>query len=240
MDIHDPTRSVTSSLDGPVLAVLSRTDRPLIAGDIARRAARGSEIGIRRCLARLVDQGIVIATEVGRYRVHELNRMHVAAPIADLLGGLRQELTRRLRHALESWEVPPVYASAFGSPTAGAGGGEPDGDFELLLVHPVFPGEPEPRRGVETESVVPRVVPRETDAARPSRSAIEDPQTTWRAQVDALAGLVHAWTGSSLAVLDLSEFEWDEALSGHSPRNAVIKWDAVDILEIFSPQSAPT
>ena len=234
MDIHDPTRSVTSSLDGPVLAVLSRADRPLIAGDIAKRAVRGSEIGIRRCLARLVDQGIVLATEVGRYRVHELNRMHLAAPIADLLGRLRGELTRRLRHTLESWEVPPVYASAFGSPTAGIG--EPDGDFELLLlVHPVFPGEPEPRRGVETESVVPR----ETDGDRPRRSATEDPQVMWKTQVDALAGLVRAWTGNTLRVQDLSAFDWDEALAGHTPLTEVIKWDAVDILDVFSLQSTP-
>src|SRR5674476_1015934 len=108
MDIHDPTRSVTSSLDGPVLGVLARADRLLIAGDIAKRAVRGSEIGIRRCLARLVDQGIVLATEVGRYRVHELNRMHLAAPIADLLGRLREELTRRLRHTLESCVLGPA------------------------------------------------------------------------------------------------------------------------------------
>ena len=115
MDLGDPTRSITPTLDGPVLAVLARSGRPLTVGEVAAETVRGSEIGVRRCLARLVDQGLVQATEMGRNRVHELNREHVAAPIATTMADLRTELWRRMRKELSGWKPKPLYACAFGS-----------------------------------------------------------------------------------------------------------------------------
>lgn len=71
MDFSDPTRAVTPTLDGPVLAVLAASGPPVTVGEVAAQAVRGSEIGVRRCLARLVSQGIVRATRMGRNVVHE-------------------------------------------------------------------------------------------------------------------------------------------------------------------------
>src|SRR5665213_789267 len=85
MNLSDPTRAVTATLDGTVLAVLAAAGKPLTVGQVAQQAVRGSEIGIRRSLARLVDQGIVRATLMGRNQVHELNRNHIAAGVADAL-----------------------------------------------------------------------------------------------------------------------------------------------------------
>ena len=92
VDLTDPTRALTPTLDGPVLAVLARAGRPLTVGEIAQQAVRGSEIGIRRSVARLVEQGLVTATQMGRNLVHELNRDHVAARAALALADLRLEL----------------------------------------------------------------------------------------------------------------------------------------------------
>jgi hypothetical protein len=44
MDLTDPTRSITGTLDGPVLAVLAEAGRPLTVGEVAAQSARGSEI----------------------------------------------------------------------------------------------------------------------------------------------------------------------------------------------------
>lgn len=134
MDLSDPTGAVTPTLDGPVLAVLAVAGKPLTVGDVARVAARGSEIGVRRCLARLVEQGIVRTTVVGRNQVHELNRDHVAAEVAVTLAGLRNELWRRMREDLHSWRVKPLYGCVFGS--AARGDGDVASDVDLLLVHP--------------------------------------------------------------------------------------------------------
>src|ERR1035437_3127886 len=109
-------------------AVPPRADRPLIAGDIAERADRGSEIGTRRCLARLVDQGIVIATEVGRYHVYRVNRMNLAAPIADPMGRLREELTRRLFASVQrSVDLVPGTAPLLGPVHGSVGVGQNHG-----------------------------------------------------------------------------------------------------------------
>lgn len=135
MNLGDPTRVITPTLDGPVLAVLAIAGRPLTVGEVAAQSARGSEIGIRRTLARLVAEGVVRATQMGRNRVHELNRGHIAAHIAELLGGLRLELWRRLRAELGSWALPPSTAFVFGSAARRDGDGA--SDIDVLLVQPV-------------------------------------------------------------------------------------------------------
>ena len=132
MDLTDPTRAVTATLDGPVLAVLAVAGKPLTAGEVAALTPRGSEIGVRKSLARLVEQGIVRATEMGRNRVHELNREHVAAPVAEALAGLRLALWRRFRSTLGGWNPKPTYGCVFGS--AARGDGDVRSDIDLLLI----------------------------------------------------------------------------------------------------------
>lgn len=197
MDLSDPTRAVTPTLDGPVLAVLAAAGHPMTVGEVAKRVARGSEIGVRRCLARLVDEGIVISTEMGRNRVHELNRQHLAAPVADLLAGMRPELFRRIRAELNKWRPKPCYACVFGS--AARGDGTTTSDVDLLLVHAPFPGDPKPpkqRRISEMQmlSTPPPVVG--SEAKR------------WPTQVERLRENVRAWTGNPAQIMDLSWAEW--------------------------------
>src|SRR5271166_5821351 len=204
VDLTDPTRAVTSTLDGPVLAVLAQAGRPLTVGEVAAQTARGSEIGVRKSLSRLVGEGIVRATLMGRNRVHELNRAHVAAPVADLLAGLRLELWRRLRETVTAWDPKPVYACVFGSAARGDGG--PESDIDLLLVHPRFPGETAPPRSKGTAII---------DAAEGlfeilinMPPAVPVDQAAWDRQVDQLHGLVPEWTGNRLQAVDLSVREW--------------------------------
>jgi predicted nucleotidyltransferase len=141
VDSGEPTprrqKSGTRWLPGVFLA-----GHPMTVGDAAKLVARGSEIGVRRCLARLVDEGIVKSTEMGRNRVHELNREHLAAPVAELLAKLRPELFSRIRAELNKWRPKPYYACVFGSAARADGG--TTSDIDLLLVHAPFPGDPKP------------------------------------------------------------------------------------------------
>ena len=123
---------MTGTLDGPVLAVLAGSGKPLTVGEVAALTPRGSEVGVRKSLGRLVEQGIVRATEMGRNRVHELNRDHVAAPIAEALAGLRLTLWKKFRGTLGAWDPKPVYGYVFGS--AARGDGDASSDIDLLLV----------------------------------------------------------------------------------------------------------
>ena len=213
MDVSDPTRSITSSLDGPVLAVLAAAGRPLTVGEIAQLSVRGSEIGIRKCLGRLVEQGIVRAVEMGRNRVHELNREHVAAGIAVELANLRLEFLKRLRDELASWNPRPVAAWLFGS-TARADGDE-NSDIDLLLVRglrrgetmTLFESQPKGALGVLAEflqSMANSKANEQNPWLRPKGEAI------WREQLDGLRMLVPAWTGNRAQIIELTTNEMVE------------------------------
>jgi predicted nucleotidyltransferase len=225
MDLSDPTRAITSTLDGAVLAALAAAGRPLTVGQVAAEAVRGSEIGIRRSLARLVEQGIVRATLMGRNQVHELNREHIAAPIAALLAGLRGELWRRLRTELEAWRPRPLYACVFGS--AARADGDENSDIDLLLVHPPFPGEKAPAR------MAPSVLAALTDAVGVAvLSSVEaDAVTAWEHQIDRLREAVESWTGNPLQVVDLSFFEWRSPSAHHKPLLADVQRDGIELVK---------
>jgi nucleotidyltransferase-like protein len=204
------------------LAALAVAGKPLTVGQIADQAVRGSEIGIRRSVARLVEQGIVRSTLMGRNLVHELNREHVAASVADMLANLRLELWRRLREELAGWRPLPLYASVFGS--AARGDGDEASDIDLLLVHPPFAGEKKPPR------LSPILVSQIADALGPSRGGPDDARN-WQGQVDRLRTLVQRWTGNPLQVVDLSLHEWRHPTKAHQPLLAEIQRDGVEFLD---------
>jgi len=134
MHVSYPSTAVVPSLDGDVLIALSRTTAALTGREVATLARRGSQSAIAVALDRLVGQGLVLREEVGRAYLHTLNREHVAAPIVELLAGLRGELLRRIRAEIDSWTIQPIHASFFGS--AARGDGDLDSDIDLLVVHP--------------------------------------------------------------------------------------------------------
>jgi Nucleotidyltransferase domain/IclR helix-turn-helix domain len=133
MDLSSPYKAVVPTVEGAVLTVLAATTRPLTGREAARLTER-SEAGARRALRRLVEHGIVLADEAGKATLHRLNRDHLAAPAVETLAGMRTELVRRLRSAIEGWVIKPVYASLFGS--AARGDGDTDSDIDVLVVRP--------------------------------------------------------------------------------------------------------
>ena len=81
---------------------------------------------------------------MGRNRIHELNREHLAAPVAEALAGLRLGLWKRMRSTLSSWNPKPVYGCVFGSAARGDGGTQ--SDVDVLLVRAPVAAESDPRR----------------------------------------------------------------------------------------------
>jgi predicted nucleotidyltransferase len=226
MDVSDPTRSVMPTLDGPVLAVLAAAGRPLTVGQVAREAVRGSEIGIRRSLARLVEQGIVRATLMGRNQVHELNREHIAADIAVQLSELRNRLWGNFRSEFKGWKVKPLYASVFGS--TARGDGDESSDIDLFLVHPPFAGERKPTR--LNISITTQIADALGSFAVASES--EDAAQQWERQLDALREAVRQWTGNALQIADLSFLEWRHPAEAHQGLLQEIHQDGVELHRI--------
>lgn len=219
MDLRDPTRAVSATLDGTVLAALASSGRPMTVSEIAQQATRGSEVGIRRSVDRLVVQGTVIATQMGRNRVHELNRDHVAAPAAALLADLRIELWRRLRSTFAEWDPAPLYACAFGS--AARGDGDEDSDIDVLVVRPVFasadPGE-------RLTGRISEMTARSQGRLIPARRRAD-----WDAQVDALEAQVPRWTGNALHLVELDPRRWWTSGDGDDALREEIARDAIDL-----------
>jgi predicted nucleotidyltransferase len=225
MDVSDPTRAVTPTLDGPVLAVLAAAGRPMTVGQVAAQSARGSEIGVRRSLARLVEQGIVRSTLMGRNQVHELNREHVASDIAILLAGLRSALWDRFREEFKGWRVRPLYACVFGS--AARADGDEASDIDLFLVHPPFPGEKKPQRMTST------IKSQLADAVGTfvASSPDNDPAPQWERQLDQLRDRTESWTGNSLQVVDLSFHEWRHPAATHQALLAEVERDGIQLMK---------
>src|SRR5712691_11434504 len=134
MDLAEPTQVIAPTLDGVVLAVLARAGEGLTPAGVHRRCRRGSEPGVRRTLARLVEQGIVRAVPAANAVLYSLNREHLAGPLLEQLVDLRTALWARIRAHLAGWEIPAVHVSVFGSAARGDGGAS--SDIDLLVVEP--------------------------------------------------------------------------------------------------------
>jgi predicted nucleotidyltransferase len=141
MDVSKPFTAISSGVDADVLVVLAGSTKPRSGRELARRAGR-SNTGVQHVLDRLVEHGLVNREEVGRTFLYELNRDHLLAPTVEQMADARAELVRRLRDAIDAWEVPPVHASLFGS--AARGDGDASSDIDLLVVRPadVDPEDP--------------------------------------------------------------------------------------------------
>jgi Nucleotidyltransferase domain len=123
MDLSHPFQSLLPAVDSAVLAVLAESTKPRTGREIARLANR-SQGATQRVLNRLV----------GRARVYELNRDHLAAKPISELAHLRSLLFTGIRQSLLFWLVPPVHVSVFGSTARGEG--DLDSDVDIFLVRP--------------------------------------------------------------------------------------------------------
>lgn len=74
---------------------------------------------------------------VGERAVYTLNADHVLHPAVSDLLGVSEQLVRRLRSELGSWDPAPVAAALYGSAARGDGGD--DSDVDLLLIRPSLP-----------------------------------------------------------------------------------------------------
>jgi predicted transcriptional regulator len=133
MNVSKPFTAISPGVDADVLVVLAGSIKPRSGRELARRAGR-SNTGVQHVLDRLVEHGLVNREDVGRTFLYELNRDHLLASTVEQMAGARAELVRRLRDAIDGWQIPPVHASLFGS--AARGDGDASSDIDLLVVRP--------------------------------------------------------------------------------------------------------
>jgi hypothetical protein len=135
MELNRPLATVTPTLDGDVLAVLATHDATFTTGQIHRVLNSFSEEGIRKVLARLVLQGVVLRERIGPAYAYRLNTLHLAAGPIVALAKLFSTFLSLLEEHLSGWEYPPVYAAVFGSAVRGMMTAE--SDLDLFLVRDI-------------------------------------------------------------------------------------------------------
>lgn len=132
MDLTHPERTVSPTLDLPVLACLGRQDRQWTTREIAD--ATGATIpGVRLALRRLSRGGLVLESRLGRIRGYRLNTDHVMAPALAHITQAPAVLRRRITERISQWTVPAKLVVLFGSWARGEADG--DSDLDLLLLH---------------------------------------------------------------------------------------------------------
>lgn len=135
MELSRPLRVVTPTIDGDVLVVLARAPQSeFTPPQIHRVLGAFSVEGVRRCLGRLVDQGIVLRREAGRAGLFRFNADHLAADSIVALARARETLIERMRTSIGEWNVPCAYAAMFGS--AARNEMRSDSDIDVFVVRP--------------------------------------------------------------------------------------------------------
>lgn len=132
MDLSKPLAVVTPTLDAAVLQALAATTDWASGSQVHRRSGAGSRDGVRKVLARLVHQGIVLASDHPHATLYSLNRDHVAADAVVSLTLLRGAVVDRIARAVVAAPCPVVHASIFGSFARGEA--TADSDIDILLV----------------------------------------------------------------------------------------------------------
>lgn len=132
MDLSNPLAVVTPTLDAAVLQTLAATTGWATGAQVHRTGRVGSVGGVRKVLARLVQQGIVLAIEHPHATLYTLNRDHVAAEAIVSLTLLRGVVVERISRAVSAAPVPVRHASLFGSFARGEATTE--SDIDILVV----------------------------------------------------------------------------------------------------------
>lgn len=139
MDLSFPLATITPTLDAGVLHVLAATTAGCTAAEVHRRLGHGSDEGVRKVLARLVTQGVVLVETPARYPIYRLNRDHVAVRHIEALTRVRDEIVGNIREEVAGWGIKPSHAGLFGS--FARGDADRDSDIDVLLVRPDSPTE---------------------------------------------------------------------------------------------------
>ncbi|GAA2170962.1 hypothetical protein GCM10009846_03160 [Agrococcus versicolor] len=124
-----------SGLDAQVLHVLAQSHRYLSASQIHRALPdEGSLAGVKKSIARFVEQGTVVDDVIGRSRGFALNDEHLLADAIREIASAKRLLVERMRGAIATWPFEPVLVAIFGS--AARDDMRVDSDIDVLFVLP--------------------------------------------------------------------------------------------------------
>lgn len=133
MDVANPIRSLSPTVDADVLLILVRTHAWLSGKRVSNMAGR-SYAQVRSVLHRLADEGVVDVEQHGGTFSYRCNRAHVLSAALEVLADAADRAEQRVADEVRGWEPPAHAVAVFGSFARRDGG--PASDLDLLLVRP--------------------------------------------------------------------------------------------------------
>lgn len=136
MRLQNPFAAIgPTGLDSQVLCVLARTTATMGASQIHSVIPEsGTDQGIRNALDRLVAQGTVTETLIGRTYGYTLNREHLLAPAIIAIASAKKRFIEAVASAVEAWSFQATTVTLFGS--AARNEMQDDSDIDILVVIP--------------------------------------------------------------------------------------------------------
>lgn len=135
MRLQNPLATISPTLDMGVLYVLARADAEFTAPGLnALLPEGGSLAGVRKALARLVEQGIVLEKVTGRTHTYTLNIDHLLADSVKSMASAKERLSERTEQTVRAWEFRPIVVTIFGS--AARNDMRTDSDIDLFIALP--------------------------------------------------------------------------------------------------------
>ncbi|NYE95095.1 putative nucleotidyltransferase [Psychromicrobium silvestre] len=136
MRLQNPFATVsTTGLDSQVLTVLARTEQYLSVHQIHQLLPEeGSPQGVRKSVARLVEQGTVLERVTGRSYAYSLNLDHLLATVILQIANVKSTLLSRMTQVISEWRIQPLTVKIFGS--AARNEMRTDSDIDLFIVMP--------------------------------------------------------------------------------------------------------
>lgn len=134
MQLQNPLRAICPALEADVLNALA-DGRPSTSGALVReRGIDASVSGVRRCLARLEENGVVNAGYLGNRVEYSLNAQHMLANLVIEASKVTDRFIGFLGDQISRWEEQPLQVTLFGS--AARREMRNDSDIDLLFVVP--------------------------------------------------------------------------------------------------------
>lgn len=134
MQLQNPLRAICPTLEADVLAALAGGGHHTPGMLVRESGVRASVSGVRRCLERLRDTGIVEACGVGNRMEFALNTEHMMAPLVMEATRGTSRFVRKLGEQISRWDQQPLQVTLFGS--AARGEMRTESDIDLLFIVP--------------------------------------------------------------------------------------------------------
>lgn len=134
MQLQNPLRAICPALEADVLMALV-DGVPRTPGMLVRECGVAASVsGVRRCLERLEENGVVDASQHGNRVEYSLNSQHMLAGLVVEASKATVRFTRFLADQISRWSEQPLQVTLFGS--AARREMRSDSDIDLLFVVP--------------------------------------------------------------------------------------------------------